>query len=310
MNVFKMRHKLKQSTHFANHLGRLYVPNRMSRGGMLVVAIAVAFIMIIGIMATLALTKLFINHQHSQTVADAVALRAARMLNSNDWAGKMNNLVVQSRELVFDSATTHNASTDPTVSYVEPLAHQLLYQARWGAEVVEQGRQRLILEQLKAITYMTLTDPELQRLGAHVVNLEVGTLEDTRSNVYDDEADELQRYDEQKRWIDPKTKRFMGNINATLPDENQDVTFKLSPLHAPTGGRMLQAGLITPETFKKTATLIKDGKIVATTCDQMPPAVRIQIQFPAGQENDFKDLKGKSLLLTSAASTYGGQLVP
>lgn len=276
-------------------------------GSMLILACAIGILIVVGMVFAINMGKFFVHHIHDQSVSDSLTLKAAMLLNADDRAGKMNNLVIQSRELVYDSRAAYNATLNANYSHLEPLAYRLLHQARWGAQFVDKGRQRLIEENIRALKTLVASDLDLKNHGASVTALEVGSVADTRSNVYDDEADELQSLDRQKRWIDPETKRFNGNINATLPDEDQDLTFKVSPLHAPNNGKMVQASLISANEFVKTATVIEKDEPKDSTCDQLPSAVRLNLAYPDRVTKEYGDVQFK---FSSAASTNGAQLVP
>jgi hypothetical protein len=274
---------------------------------MLLLTCAIGVLLVIGIIAAISFGKFFVHHVHDQSVVESVTLKAATILNADDHAGKINNLVVQSRELVFDSRCSYNATLNSNFWYLEPLAHRMLDQSRWGAQFVDTGRKRLIEEEIKSLQNLAVADQSLKNLGAVVVDFEVGSPADRRSNVFDDEADELQSYDQQKKWVEPETRRFNGNVNAILPYEDHDLAFKISPLQAPTKGKMVQASLIPANEFEKSAKIIDKGKPTAVACDQMPSAVKLGFAFPDKMGKDYGSVEFKFL---QAASTNGAQLVP
>lgn len=276
-------------------------------GSMLLLTCAIGVLLVIGIIAAINFGKFFVHHIHDESVVESLTLKAATILNADDHAGKINNLVVQSRELVFDSRCAYNATLNSDYWYLEPLAHHLLDQSRWGAQYVDTGRKRLIEEEIKSLQNLAVADQSLKNLGAVVVDFEVGSPADRRSNVYDDEADELQTFDKQKQWIEADTKRFNGNVNAILPYEDHDLAFKISPLQAPSKGKMVQASLIPPNEFEKSAKIIEKGKPIAAQCDQMPSAVKLGFAFPDQLGKDYGSVEFK---FQQAASTNGAQLVP
>ncbi|PWT95620.1 MAG: hypothetical protein C5B53_11140 [Candidatus Melainabacteria bacterium] len=276
-------------------------------GSMLLLTCAIGVLLVLGIIAVISFGKFFVHHIHDQSVVDSITLKAATILNADDHSGKINNLVVQSRELVFDSRCTYNATLNSDYWYLEPLAHRLLDQSRWGAQFVDTGRKRLIEEEIKSLQNLAVADQSLKNLGAVIIDLEVGSPADRRSNVYDDEADELQSFDQQKKWVEPETRRFNGNVNANLPYEDHDLTFKISPLQAPSKGKMIQASLIPPNEFEKSVKIIDKGKPVAALCDQLPSAVKLGFAFPDQVSKDYGSVEFKFL---QAASTNGAQIVP
>jgi hypothetical protein len=277
------------------------------RGSMLLLTCAIGVVLVILIVFAVTLGQMFVHHVHEQSITDASTLRAAAMLNANDQIGRMNNLVVQSRELVFDSRAAQSSTMTRDYWYLAPLAQRLLDDSRWGASFVDQARQRLIVERLKSLLIMASSDASLQSHGIKVTGIQVGNLADSRSNVYDDEANELQEFDDSKHWIDPKTRLFVGNINAELPNEDKDLIFKISPLYPPIKGKMVQAAIINNNDFKPTATIIENGKPTETTCEHMPSAVKIDY---AVEEKAGKDYGPINFRFSSSATTNGGQLAP
>jgi hypothetical protein len=270
-------------------------------------ALALGFLIIVLIFFSFKLATFFLSYANNQTVTEATALGTAMVLNENDNAGRMNNLIVQSRELLFDSRAAYHATLDANHFFLEPLARQLLDQSRRGAWSVDQCRKKMIDAQLKKMQTQVLKDEELKRRGAEVVALEVGNVKDLRSNVYDDCADELQEYDKRKSWIDLKTQRFNGNINAKLMNEDEEQNFKLSPLRIPVSGKVEQANLARGEDFVSSTTVVQDGKPNQFFSDQMPSAIKIKLAFPS----DTVSLDQQSKVVISAtAITTGAQPMP
>lgn len=242
---------------------------RDNHGSLLILICALLFVIIvIGIFA-FNIWKLSVRRENSQALTDAAALQAAQKLNANDKISRMNNLMAQSRELVFDSRAAYNAIINDQSGryfYLEQLGRQLLDQARYGAWLTNVGREKLISSECVDLQKTINADPDLESRNARVTNLEVGYIKsDPGSNVYDDFADELQNFDIQHEWIDSKTRRFKGNINIKLPgDIDRDLNFKLSPLRLPITSKdtMQEASLVNANDFVKTAKLIDDDKPV------------------------------------------------
>lgn len=276
-------------------------------GSVLLLSIGLSLIVILLILFSFKMGEFFLKYTNNQTIAEATALRTAMILNENDYAGKMNNLVVQSRELLFDSRAAYHATLNSNYFFLEPLARQLLDQSRRGAWSLDQCRQKLIEAQLNKMQTQSVKDAELESRNAAVVSLEVGNMKDLRSNVYDDSADELQDYDKRKSWIDPKTLRFNGNIDAKLTNEDEEQTFKISPLRIPVNGKVEQANLARKEDFVSTAKLVRDGKPIAYFSDQIPSAVRMKIAFPGDPLNAQSESK---VMIFATAVTTGAQPMP
>jgi hypothetical protein len=277
------------------------------QGSVLILAIGLAFIVILLILFSFRLAEFLLKYTNNQTLTEATALRVAMILNENDNAGKMNNLVVQSRELLFDSRAAYHATLDANHFFLEPLARQLLDQSRRGAWSVDQCRQKLIAAQLNKIQTLAMTDAELATRNAKVVSVDVGHMKDLRSNVYDDSADELQEYDARKSWVDAKTQRFNGNINAKLRDEDEEQNFKISPLRIPVNNKVEQASLARVQDFISTATIVSKGEPTKVFCDQMPCAISIRITYPVDQFHNFNE---PNVAIPATAITTGAQPMP
>jgi hypothetical protein len=280
---------------------------RVARGSMLLLACAIGFLLVMGIVFAIMLGNMFVHRVHDQSLTEATTLRAAVMLNANDQIGRMNNLVVQSRELVFDSRAAENSTLSRAYWYLQPLAEHLREDARSGATLVDNARQKLIADQIKSLQELARSDPTLKERGAKITGMQVGDIAEASSNVYDDEANELQDFDEQQHWMDPKSRLFNGNISAPLPNEDGDLSFKISPLCPPRNGKMVQAAIINTSDFEPAATLIEDSKPKAASCEQIPSAVKIDYSFEDSLSKDYGHI---DLRFSTAATTNGGQLAP
>ncbi len=285
-----------------------------NRGVILALVIVVLFVIILVMVFAFNIWTLMARRQDSQAITNSIALEAASLLNSNDCIGRTNNLVALSRELVFDSRAIHNFTCNAYYDIFEPMARQVLDQSKHGAWVLEIGRQQIIASRLKELCTMLKSNPDLGAHGARVVDLEVGyVLDDLQSNAYDDSSDELQEFDLSRGWIDKKTRRFKGNINAKLPDDDADEIFKLSPLHTLSRGTVQQARLVNAGDFVKTAKLIDEEKLnLKVYCDQMPCAVKLKVAFPIEQNQSLENavINRPDIIVQATAVTCGAQLAP
>src|SRR5439155_14308624 len=98
----------------------------------------IVFIALVGI----GLSFLLSSQQRAQSVTDSAALQAAEILNKSDSAGQMNNLISRCRELVYVSRETYLEAGE-NYRHLEPLAKQLLDEARMSSYTVENERSRL-----------------------------------------------------------------------------------------------------------------------------------------------------------------------
>lgn len=288
---------------------KLAAKRNNQQGAVIILTCALILVLILILMFSFQVWKVFFNFQDSQSIADAAALRAAEILNENDCIGKVNNMTVMSREMVYDTRASYEATLNPDFFFLEPLGRQLLDQARYGSSVIDLGRKQLILARIDQLERMLKEDDALSARQAEVMDLQVGITPDLKSNAFDDSADEIQEFDLRKRYVDPKTKRFYGNIDAKLPGDDADLIFKLSPLRGIIQGQVQQAGLLSERSFVKIMQLITKGeRVKKITCDHMPCAVKIQFSFPAERNPVIGG--GKSVMVSTGALTHGGQPVP
>ena len=294
--------------------------NRDKHGSLLILVCALLFLVIVIVAFAFNVWKLSLTRENSQALVKEVALRAALKLNANDNISRMNNLVSQSRELVFDSRADYNAiisNQSGNYFYLEQLGRHLLDEARYGAWLTNIGREKLITAQMAELQKTVNSDPALEDRNATISDLEIGYIGcDSGSNVYDDFCDELQNYDLSMKWIDPKTRRFKGNINIKLPGQlDHNLDFKLSPLRLPLPDmdNLQEASLVNVQDFVKTAKLIDDEKPVKKIfCDQIPCAVKLKVRFPVGNKETVANTNpyATDVIVQAVAQVCGGQLAP
>src|SRR6516162_1713028 len=86
--------------------------HRQLRGNTLVIVALSAAAVILLIAVGLSIHYFFYSHQGLQDSADQLATNLAVSMNSKDRIGQMNNLVANSRELVFNSRSSFKRASD------------------------------------------------------------------------------------------------------------------------------------------------------------------------------------------------------
>jgi hypothetical protein len=226
------------------------------------------------------------NSVRCNSKADGIALEAAAQLNANDPIGQFNNLVSRSRLLVETSRQSVSASGAGLRKQLQPLAQSLLDQSRDGAMLLESERQRLLMTKL---TQMMQTVQERMRAPAvfsivpwveikevRVSGLQVGTVRELNAYVQSSE-NELYDYDLKQNYINKSSGFYRGNIDATLPASDKDLSFNISSLPAPVGNTLSPARLIASDRFVPLATISIDDQPNMLQCKQIPCAIQLKL---------------------------------
>jgi hypothetical protein len=226
------------------------------------------------------MVSVFINHQLLGDRVDRLALEAAAKFNEGDQASRMNHLLVQSRDLIFRSRQTCEITAEAQpFNHLQPLAFKLLEQSRAGSRLLERERERLVAVRLaevkKRLESDCLSASGLGQIGGETLDIvDVGTINGFSSGVSSAAVKgELKADDLRQRYIDKKTGLYLGEINAKLPNEDGDLSFKLCGLPA----TAKQGALQKVVDYKSYAVLLKDGAEVPFKCEQMPSVVRVTV---------------------------------
>jgi hypothetical protein len=261
---------------------------------------------------------LFSQQKRGQTDTDEIALNAAKLLNADDRIGQMNNVVERCRELVYVSRVNCNLAQGLATPLYQPLANQLLDEARAGAQLVEQERQNqkrltvnivqnYIAQHNRMVkTGSRLSLPFFQTNFPIIAATDIGSIQGVQSNVEDLLViPELKEFDLSQRYIQPGTNLYRGNINAKLPAPDSDLDFKISSLPAQVGGIVAPVRLTNPEVFAAGARIIDEQKPTFKLSDQLAGALQVtQTMDVSGGSNK------SSVKLGSTATTCGGLPAP
>lgn len=262
--------------------------HRRPRGNMLFLCVAIGLLILVLVGLAFWFQLTFFSNQLLQDTTEKVALNAAQKLNDNDNAGKINNLIGCSRELVFDARSMHNKTLDGPFLEYEKLAAQVLEQSRDGAELVADERQRLVnssISELKSIVKekttpfgreVALFDAAVEK--PRIESFSVGTLDNLESNVVASTGiPELTAYDTSHQYLKHgKDMDFYCARNSLkLPAPDDDLNFELSPLPIAVNGNSAPLRLVSEDHYKPTLLLVEGGKDAIGSCSIMPSCVQV-----------------------------------
>lgn len=291
----------KRNTQHNNH-----IKTRGNRGNMMLLVMVMLVGLCLAVEAVMALVIINLNLETTTSAGESLALEAAIKLNEMDHFGRMNNLVAQSRAGVYLSRQQYEQVQNPRFFSMEPLARHLLEDARWGSELVEQQREQLAITRTNEVTQLVLNDERIRSGKYELGSLEIGDLSNELSNVPNNEIDQPQDCDRSHRFIDRTSALFRGNINAKLPGDDNDLSFRFSTLTAPVNNAAVRAALIKHDNFRSYATLITDGLEAERPSGKfMPCAVRIKLI-----SKDTSLSAGREAIAYAVATTNGAQPSP
>jgi len=285
---------------------------------MLLMTIATLLLLLIVVGAAFSAYFLFTSHKSLQNSGDHLALNAAQQLNINDYAGRINNMIGHSRELVYTSREMYSkVENNKNFSGLEPLAAQVLNQSRSGATLVAQERDRLVKSTIAQLRQMVNNRSEhglyLINLAAdnrRVDSLSLGYMDKVQSNVEPSKGvTELFEYDLSKHFLQQGKDfdLYRANVNLQLPEPDGDLKFELSSLPAPVENTTAPMRLTLGDNFKKTFELRTHGQDTIGACKLMPSAVQASLTMHV-QESIGK--LESDTVSTNTACTNGASLEP
>jgi hypothetical protein len=187
---------------------------------------------------------------------------------------------------------------------MQPMAILLMNEAHDGAVLVEKERKKVSEYTTKNLRQAAgsglsgpnagFTLPWVQTQAPSVGILEVGSIADVRSSVYGPDAiDELKQNDIHEKYLDKDSNLYAGNINAKLPEPDNDLAFKLSSLPAAVEQTVAPARITAPQVFVPAKTLIEEGDWQGATCDQLPSALKLTVLLKLNGGADKKEDKAE-----------------
>lgn len=287
---------------------------RDARGSMLFLCIAVLAVMLIIVGVAFCVYLVFFCHKQLQNQSEDLALECARQLNENDHAGKLNNLIGHSRELVFTSREQYYKSNIEEFRGLQGLAAQVMDQSRSGAQLICDERSRYVDASLGKLRKV-VTDADMRRHGglcltnfasggAQVVDLEVGDLEQVESNVEVSSVAGLSAYDQQQNYIKfgKQVDLYKSRVNLKLPGADSDLDFELASLPAPVKGTAAPLRLALGRGFKHSLVLRRAGEDKTGKCTVVPSAVQVVMTMNVKQ-NVAGNFESKTQTVNTACAS-------
>jgi len=232
---------------------------------MLVLTVVSVWLIAMGLVVGLSFVGVYFMYAALQNQTNDLALLAATILNEGDREGQMNNMVSFSRQLVFTSRKTYVRFADDLD--FEPIAKQLLDEARDGAAAVEAERANLLRTATSEATNELasafqkgmasqdkMTLPWIQTTSPRIVSVSFGYVDQVPSNVEPPKAlTELAALDKQIIHTAQKDNYYVPNIDAKLSGPDTNLDFNLTSLAPPVQGTVSPAHMILPTAFKSDA---------------------------------------------------------
>ena len=295
---------------------------RRPRGNMLLLCFALFGVIIVIAGLGFGVYFVFFSQKLLQTKCEDFTLKAAQQLNLNDCAGKLNNLQVRSRELVYASRQLSTETENEDYKQFAPLAAQVMNQSRDGALLLESERQKYIAVTLKKLRALSkeanAADDHKVMLAnmsadrSQIADFQVGYLKGSTNNVLSnvevkEGPPELFQWDESKQYIQrgKGVNVYRAAVNLKLPDPDNDLNFELAPLSAPVKGTLAPLRLTTGNNFQSTLTLRKNYKDQPGTCKLSPSAVQVTMTAIV-KENAAGNLQASTKAIDTACTNGAG----
>lgn len=257
----------------------------------------------------------FFAQKRVQQQADRMAVAVAKRLNEEDRVGQINNMVERSRELVYTSRLNMSDANE-RLEHIEPLARQLLEEARSGAMLVEAERAGIARrisedvmaeagEQSKEIaSVLQVNLPFMRTFPAKLYNLDLGYIDEVDSNALLPEGiSELKNFDLSRNFARKESSLYAANTDASLGGSDSDLAFKFASLAAPVKNTISPSRLNSPEVFRPLVKLFDSQNKIGGASNQLPTAVKLELVSGVSGRADGE--VERTFKVTSAATTSG-----
>ncbi|HEY9787827.1 MAG TPA: hypothetical protein V6D17_20740 [Candidatus Obscuribacterales bacterium] len=285
------------------------------QGNMLLLTCLIGGLVLIVLLIGITVALLFHSQSRLQAQADRLALAMAERLNRNDRLGQMNNMLELSRELVFASRKDEESAHERT-PHIEPLAKQLLEEAREGARLVNEERTSLaqltnneLKEMVRQSTEILESSAQLRlpwiRTSAPVIDrLETGRIVAVESNAQAPQGlPELKEMDLVRRYIRSDTQFYRAGVNAKLVSADSDLDYKFSSLPAPVKGTVSPARLTSGAVFRRTNTLVDSTAwLGGNNIEQLPSALKLELTGMVATDLTAGNFQSRRVTAVGAAS--------
>ena len=293
---------------------------KRNRGNLLVLTAIVGGMLFLVMAIGLLVCAFFFAQKRVQQQADRMAVAMAKRLNAEDRIGQINNLVERARELVFVSRQNMSDANE-RLEHVEPLARQLLEEARSGAMMVEAERSDIarrisqdVMAESEAQTKeiasaLQVNLPFMRTFPAKLYSLELGYIDEVDSNALLPEGiAELKNSDLSGNLARQESSLYAANVNAPLGGSDSDLVFKFASVAAPVKKTIAPSRLNSAEVFRPLVKLFDQKNKIAGTSNQLPTAVRLELVSGVSGRADGE--VERTFKVTSAATTNGALAPP
>ncbi len=292
---------------------RIRLPRTQTGGVLPLLMLAAVLIAILSLVA-IGVCSLFMIESKLRATADNYGLQAGIQFNRDDRIGETNLMVERSREAVYTARKTLK-DIQSGAPHVAPLASLLMDDARVGAKLVDDERQRLSGVLGKELELLLTTQVKQERQAGPVnlmffrlqpkedITVEVGSVKDMPSNAMAPKAlQELKDHDEDRGYFFENTDYYQPNIYVKLPAPDDDLTFRFASLAPRIKDTIADARLITADDFEGDMVLIAPGKLVRPVLKNLPSAVRLVTQTGVEAPLNLHEDLSTQTISTSAGS--------
>lgn len=262
--------------------------NRDSGNMLMMTVMCVTFLLFICIVA-FGFYMLISEQKRGQATVDNLAMDLAKQMNENDRIGQLNQLIEMNRELVYASRYVSDNTQRGNLYFCSTLAAQLLDEARSSNTDLEKARIQQIDMSKKAARFWidkynlnTKSSAEMrlpwwESYQPQISEVTFGYIANTASNVPHNSNVFLllDDWDTQNRYVQTKSNLYFGNIDAKLPDADNDLSFKFCSIPAPVDKTVAPTRMVNSEVFARSGLIYQDGKTLNYPPGQIPTAVQV-----------------------------------
>ncbi len=309
---------MRTKTTNPHHLGL----KKRSAGATLLLIIAVAFMVLSAAVIVICFFIVLNQQRRDTSQTDAHALSFASDINGMDWVGQINHLTGFSRELVFTSRQELQ-QVSKQCPQLTPLATQLLDEARLSAIHLEADKKTL-LKHIDASIKLSIRKVEAEQnrqrglsIGwfatepSRLESVEIGYMDGVESNVSGPVGiPTLKAFDISTKILDEHSGFYNGNINAKLPEPDNDLDFRISSLPACVKETTSPVRLASNDEFRKLLVVQAGRATDFSKCDQLPSAVQVQSTMNVSSSVGGKSTAGKVKILSTVAAAGGTMKLP
>lgn len=295
---------------------------KRSIGAILLLLVAVGFMVLAAAMIVICFFMVLNQQRRDTSQTDAHALGFASQINGQDWVGEINNMTGFARELVFTSRQELQQVNKECPQF-NRLATQLLDEARLSAIQIEADKKTLLNDidaSIKVAIRKAESEQKTQRglslawfstEPSQLETVEIGFMDGVASNVRGPFAiPTLKEFDLNSKFLDEKSGFYNGNINAILPEPDNDLDFRICSLPACVKETVSPVRLASNDEFRKLL-FIQPGKTTDfSKCEYLPSAVQVQSTMSVSTSAGGKATAGRVKISSTVAAAGGTMKLP